>query len=709
LSFTAESAIYVYAPPAGAITEQKVPAGGNCIIPGANVFNVVYDGGAAGPGRDGRLARFIGRGNIFLGAMTDIKAQDGGDGVDRVGVGTVVGGRGGRGGSLSILVAGSLTICAGASLSNGHGGDGGDATATAPPGGTARARGGNGGDAGRRLKIAASVGLAFSAPFGGVVTINPGNGGHGGLATATGDDGAAACPIGQAGAAAYANGGHGGDASKVAVVAGAPVGLGLVLVEGGLAGDGGAAEATGGDGGDAICVGVATGGLGRLAEARGGLAGDARLTGMAAAFTLAADAFTAGDGGAAEAFGGWGGDATATPPGACAAATATGGIGGFAGASGGKGGRGVHDGDGGDADSLGGWGGDATATGGDCTACGDGGAASATGGRGGDSDARKGKAGGPGGVDGAADASGGWGGEADANGGRGGDCPTCPAGKGGEGGAATGKGGDGGNATGDDTKNGGDGGKGDAQGGRGGDGADCCEMIPKLPGGNGGKGGDATSVAGAAGTPGGAVGANLTKGGDGGDGGDGKPNGVGGAGGVGSGSPNPIPNGLTGLDGIFCFEIWFINFCGMPDGPVPPGTTVSLPTYAEDQSTITGSVPAHFLTPEEFGGPVNYFKNGQMLMVQSGGIRYDLTNIVGEFPVIEVNAEMDHNCGEAGCVDLTGYHQNEPVASVSNELPAGHEMLNLPLPPGTAPVFDSFLWSGTSYMFSCWWLIIVDP
>lgn len=708
-TFTAESSIYVYEPAAELPIANTPEMGGNCLVAGASVFNIVYNGGVAGAGKDGRNAKFTGRGNVFLGAATDIKAQDGGDGVDRVGVGTVSGGRGGRGGSLSILIDGRLTVCAGAYLANGNGGTGGDATATAPAAGTARAIAGQGGEAGRRLWLAASTSLTFAAPAGGMIGLNPGDGGDGGVADARGDDGADACPIGQDGAAAQATGGNGGHASKVAIIVGAPAGVGNVLVVGGWGGDGGAATAVGGFGGDASCPGTATGGAGRSAKARGGQGGNARLSGAAAAFSIAPLAFMAGDGGNAEATGGWGGTATATPPGPCAPATATGGIGGYGEAVGGKGGRGLTDGDGGDGDALGGGGGVASATGGDCLACGDGGAGTATAGRGGHAEGRKGKAGGATGMDGTGIAQGGNGGHSDANGGRGGDCPICPAGKGGDGGAATGKGGNGGNASGNDSKTGGNGGRGDAQGGRGGDGADCCNMIPKLPGGNGGKGGSATSVAGTAGLPGGTVGDNLTKGGNGGDGGDGKPNGTGGAGGTGIGTPNDIPDGTPGIAGIFCFESWFINFCGMPDGPVPPGTTISLPTYAEDMTTITGSVPAHFLTQEEFGGPVNYLKNGQSLMVQSGGIRYDLSGIVEAFPVIQVNAQMDHNCGGTGCVNLTGFYQGNPVGGVANQLPSGHETLSLPMVGGTVPFYDSFLWAGTSYMFNCWWLVIVDP
>lgn len=701
------SSIYVYQ-----TTQLRLPAspqGGSCLVPGPNVFNTVYDGGTAATGGNGASVRVIygGGGTLYLGAGTDLKAQDGGNGRNRTGVGTVTGGKGGRGGSIEVFAEGYLIVCGGASIAAGNGGNGGSATATSIAPSMAWARGGHGGDAARRLSIAATDGLEFQSPLGTPVTINPGNGGDGGLASATGGDGDAACPLGEPGGSAKANGGNGGQASKRVIVRGIVVGLASITVEGGQGGDGGPGTAVGGDGGNATCVTIAAGGAGAYAEARGGAGGEAKLGG-AGGFFLAADAFTAGTGGNGTAFGGWGGNATATPPGGT---VATGGVAAYAFAVGGKGGAGQIDGDGGNADATGGWGGDAIATGEPGAPCAAGGAATATGGLGGDGLALSGLAGGGTGTDGSSTATGRDGGDATAAGGRGGDCPTCPAGKGGDGGPATATGGDGGLALGDGTMNDGNGGDANATGGRGGDGADCCDMTPKLPGGNGGKGGDTTSIAGNPGGPGGVDGTNGIQGGRGGDGGDGKPQGFGGPGGLGIGTPVDIPDGLTGIDGLFCGDIWYIYHCIIPDGPIIPGTNYPLPTYADDQQTQTGVVQAHFLTPEEFdGGTVGYIKQSPMVIVQRGGIRYDLQPVVGEFPVISVEATVNHSCQSADCVFLIGYYQGEEVMRVGNQGTMMQETLVLPPPPPTVPVYDSFALVGyENFSFDCWWIVIVDP
>jgi PKD repeat protein len=706
----ATASIYVYPVPAARHSVGNAPVQGNCVIPGPNVFNVVYNGNIppAAAGADGRSARFRGRGDIFLGGGVSIQAQDGGNGINRVGAGVVQGGRGGRGGSLQILVEGHLTVCAPAVLSAGSGGNGGTATSTTPAPGKALARGGNGGQAAHLLRIEATQGIEFQAPFGGVVALKPGSGGNGGAATATGLNGDPDCPTGDPGASARATGGNGGKASKVAIVVGNVIGLGTIEIQGGLGGHGGAGGATAGDGGAATCPGSATGGAGQPAEARGGQGGEAKLSGAFAAFGLAPDAFTAGDGGAATANGGQGGAATATPPGACQAATAVGGAAGKATAYGGHGARGRINGNGDDADATGGQGGSANATGGDCNNCGNGGDAIATGGRGGDALARYGRKGGAPAADGAANANGGDGGLGTALGGRGGDCPTCPAGKGGDGGIATATGGMGGNATGNGANTGGDGAAGDATGGRGGDGADCCGE-PLAPGGNGGKGGDAFSTAGNAGAPGGVVGGNATRGGNGGDGGDGKPPGVHSNGGLGTGTPVDIPDGAPGLDGLLCLRFWFIYHSSIDDGGIIPGTTITLTVYptASTHTTPTGSVPALF---QELPG-AQYLKNSNMLFVTNGGITYDLSLIPPSvFPTIGVETTILDNCGSEGCIRLTGYFEGNPVATVISQAGMGQETLSLPSPTG-APYYDAFelVCPSGSFAFDHWWIVIIDP
>lgn len=559
----ATAAIYVYAESAtaAAVTAPTLICG-VANPAGVNVINQVQitNPAPAGPGRDGRDLTWRMRGNTMIARGVRIYGQDGGDGEDQTRVGTARGRRGGDGGGIKVQVAGELTVCAGVTLWAGDGGNGGDATATANPGRSARAFGGKGGNAGPHALFVARRGITFEEP---TVTVNGGNGGHGGNATATGGDGENRCTTAQDGGNALAVGGNGGTTSKAAVARGRVNGTANATLTGGLAGDGGSADATGGNGGNATCANEARGGKAGYARARGGNGGNAFLTGRWRRYTVDPAAYRAGDGGEATATGGQGGTGTALAA-ACVAATASGGDGGFANADGGDGGRGRHDGEGKAGEATGGNGGDAKAIGGDCTDCKAGGDARATAGDGGNAESRAGRR-----TPAAnkAQSTAGHGGDAAAQGGKGGDCPECPGGKGGDGGEARATGGDGGNARGSSaTRVGGNGGEGDATGGEGGKGANCCGP-PHLQGGNGGDGGEAISRAGEAGTPSGNVGGNATKGGDGGDGGDGIGVGLGGAGGIGDGKPNFIPSGLPGADGALC--------------PVPTVTPTPTPTVVD--------------------------------------------------------------------------------------------------------------------------------
>ena len=682
---TLASAIYVYPT---VLTPLFAPAG-NCLFPGPNAINVMpIDLGKAPAGTNGRHLTIRARGDIYLMGGT-FHAQDGGDGNDNAGSGTIFGGRGGRGGNAQILVAGDLTICGGVEIAAGDGGDGGDATSNTPAPGLAWARSGNGGEAARLLRIAATGTLEFESTIAGTpVTLNPGRGGDGGIASAIGQDGDAQCPTGEPGATAKAYGGNGGRGSKFARVNNV-VGLANIMVEGGQGGQGGPATAIGGNGGNATCLTIAQGGMGRPATARGGRGGNATLSG-AGGFGLAADAFQAGQGGAAVALAGWGGNGIATPPGGT---MATGGQANTATATGGEGGKGRLNGNGGNATATGGWGGDALAIGETGLPCAPGGSATAMGGRGGDATARYGKKGGNGATDGTAIATARAGGDSEAVGGPGGDCPTCPAGKGGDGGPATATGGRGGNGTGNGTNQGGDGGNSLANGGQGGNGADCCN--PPQAGGNGGMGGTATSTAGQPGTPAGTIGSDSGSGGNGGDGGDGQPVGAGGAGGPGTGSPIPIPSGLAGQNGLPC-----PGGCGTPNpadhgaippGAITPGNNYNLTVYLPDHLTPIGQIIAHFMTQNEFGGPVFYQKNEEMVMLQSGGIVYDLTPLLANLAVTQISAEFDHSCGQLNCVQLIGLYQGNPVGMVGNGQLSGHESLTLPPPPAGTPYYDAFI------------------
>jgi hypothetical protein len=712
----ATGSIYIY-DDAAALHQPQMVQGGTCVGAGAVRFNVAYDGGQAGEGDNGRSVTFRGRGNAWVGPGTDIQAQHGGDGEDRSGSGSIFGGRGGKGGSLQILVNGSLTICTGATLAAGDGGEGGDATSDTPAPGLAYAKSGNGGRAASRLRISASQGITFNATAGGSVTLNPGSGGDSGWATADGGDGDDLCNTAKDGADAKARSGDGGKASKTAVVAGNVVGIGNVLVVGGQGGDAGLAEARGGDGGEADCLTTATGGRGGRAEAHGGRGGEAKLRGNTAGMALDPDAFTAGEGGHAEAYGGDGGHAIANPSAPCEDTTATGGDGYKAYAFGGRGGNGLMDGAGGDSFAQGGWGGDADATGGDCPGCGNqGGDATATSGEGGTAYATEGK----GSPDGSADAWGGDAGKATATGGKGGDCDQCPGGDGGPGGNATATGNDGGDATGTGTNEGGDGGDADAFGGEGGQGATCdCDKFVQEAGGDGGDGGTATANAGSAGDPPGADGTAGGKGGDGGDGGDGLPAGAGGGGGAGTGTPNDIPDGLPGEPGEECevvYVIWYIYHSSIPDGSIIPGTTIPLDTYTQTiPVNPTGMVPTYFMSPTDLPPsfpPPQYQKSGALLQFL-GGISYNMDEILSGFPVIGFEARnLNHNCEVAGCIQVLGFSDGVLINSVQSTQtgPGSVETLVLPPPPDPTQLYDEIhILASDFVIFDHWEIIIVDP
>ncbi len=706
---TATAALYVHAP-----TGQQMaisPSQTSCLGGGPGFFNVEYDGGQANDGRRGRTATFRGRGHIFLGSDTHIKAQDGGNGRDRTGAGVVHGGPGKRGGNLNILVRGSLTLCGGAQISAGHGGRGGNAISITPPPGTAEAYGGQGGNASRRLRLSATQSIAFSSPIGTPIGLNPGNGGPGGDGLAVGGDGAAGCPVGEDGAWAFAYGGNGGQASKTVVISGAIGGAANAQTQGGQGGNGGDGDAHGGAGGTATCPTTATGGIAGVAIGVGGLGGNAHLSGQFAAFGLAADAFKAGAGGTGSATGRQGGDATATPATPCEDTSASGGPGGIASAFGGNGGQGRLNGAGGNAHSEAGRGGHAIATGGDCTACNDGGAATAEGGTGGGANAQHGT----GTTNGTAAAVAGHGGNADAVGGRGGDCDICPAGAGGSGGPADGIGGSGGNAASSGTTTGGNGGDSGAFAGAGGDGADCsCEKFAEEPGGAGGAGAVAFSLAGFEGFPTGNRGSDTGQGGNGGTGGDGLPPGPGGPGGAATGSPDPIPAGVPGAPGTECppIIIWYIYHSVLPDGPILPGSIFPLPTYPEPVATPppTGNVPLRFMEPTDLGFLPEYVKAENLLFV-TGGLDYSLLELPPTFPVIGLEATVSHDCPDVGCIQMQGFAGGDLVATAVNQSTGLGQTETIALPPPPAGIlYDRItIISASMFSFDHWGIIIIDP
>jgi PKD repeat protein len=712
----ATTAVYAYDP------SQQLPdslahtvtAASPCQLGGPNVYNLVFNGGKARNNSPGRDLIVRGWGNIYLGPGTNLKAQDGGNGSDRMGSGTIRARNGRVGGRLIVFINGPLTVCGGAILAGGDGGHGGDATSITPAPGHARAFGGRGSDPSRLLMLASTRSISFESPTGLPIIMRPGDAGNGGWATAVGEDGNPGCNTAHPGALATARGGQGGDASKYFFSRGAVFGLGLIEVQTGGGGDGGNAEALAGNGGDATCVTTATGGNGRDAVATGGKGGPARLLNVPPGMTV--NGFAAGDGGMALARGGDGGAAVATPPGGT---VATGGDAGNATASGGNGGIGRSNGNGGDSTADAGWGGMANAIGEDGADCADGLDATATGGQAGNATANKGT----GAVDGLANAFGGNGGHAVATGGQGGDCPVC-GGDGGNGGAATATGTNGGTASGDGNTIAGDGGDGDALGGQGGDGGDCdCNKLNPQAGGNGGDGGDADSTAGQPGGPGGQPGDNALRGGHGGDGGDGDPPGDGGDGGIGTGTPVDIPDGDPGQDGNPCppLRFWFIYHSTIPNGLILPGTEFDLGTYDDpDPSTDpTGVVNTRFMDADDLADwnispdDIFYDKLDGDLFIGQGGIRYNLHEIADDFPVIGLEFTVWTEMPES--VLLVGYYQDEMIGMTTNQggEPGEPDVVLLPDPGefgSSAPYYNrlEIIILGP-ISFYHWWVVIIDP
>jgi hypothetical protein len=227
------------------------------------------------------------------------------------------------------------------------GGDGGDAVTPACC--DAVATGGNGGQPGT-FRFTAGSEIRVLGTF----NLNPGKGGNGGLASATGKEGDPGCP-GDPGCNGTATGGNGADVSFGISVRGNVTGIGNVALGPARGGDGGDASAVGGKGGATTCP-CMDGAPGGFASATGGKGGNATFTSLAGATGGGA---TGGNGGAAQATGGDGSDGTD-----CFKAPAgNGGDGGAADATGGDPGTAsgngpLTDGNQGAADATGGNGGD---------------------------------------------------------------------------------------------------------------------------------------------------------------------------------------------------------------------------------------------------------------------------------------------------------------------------------------------------------------
>lgn len=285
------------APPGDPLT---IEARGDLVVDGALATSAPARPGADGPDLILRV-----EGTLVLADGATLRAADGHLGSDAGGLVEAIGSRGGDGGD--VLVTAERIRAQGALLVAGDGAAGGDAIAVGNP--HALALGGDGGDAGEIRLVGTLLGA---------LDRHPGDGGDGGRAHATGQDGEdctadrGASQTDNRSAAPPNLDGSGQDANATAE----PGTCGPVDGQGGRGGD---AEARGGQGGTAP---NGTGGDGGDAYALGGRGGD----GMDACFESVeaaeasgiTNAGSGGHGGGAVALGGDGG------PGA------TGGDGGFA-------------------------------------------------------------------------------------------------------------------------------------------------------------------------------------------------------------------------------------------------------------------------------------------------------------------------------------------------------------------------------------------
>lgn len=217
-------------------------------------------------------------GNLLVNNVTMIGGSggDAGDGTSSTAT-PAVGGIGGVPGALNLVSDGDLDIQGTVTLNLGNGGKGGDATATGAdgnPGVSVTATGGKGG--GLKPKNFSSPVTILSKTgtltIAGTLNVNFGTGGEGGLATATAGNGVDGNP-GANGGDATANGGDGGDSEPFTInTSGSVVILGNVNLNGGTGGKGGKSRPTPGKGGNGNAPG-AKGGDGGKAFGTGGKGG----------------------------------------------------------------------------------------------------------------------------------------------------------------------------------------------------------------------------------------------------------------------------------------------------------------------------------------------------------------------------------------------------------------------------------------------------
>jgi len=214
------------------------------------------------------------------------------------------GGDGKDGGSVA-LQADRIIVAGGATFNLGAGGDGGAAVAGPTTTAKAKATGGKGGDTGHFIMASAFLGILHGIDIQAPLSINFGHGGRGGDATATGLPGANGAP-GKDGESATATAGDGGKGAFPGSAGGDVAGIGNLVVTGNAGGHGGDAFSTGGRGGDDNACPGTHGGKGGNATSKGGTGGNAEtsLTGGTAGSLTSG---VGGNGGDATVTGGDGG------------------------------------------------------------------------------------------------------------------------------------------------------------------------------------------------------------------------------------------------------------------------------------------------------------------------------------------------------------------------------------------------------------------
>lgn len=261
-------------------------------------------------GRDGmNLNIWNDGGPINVTGIVTFALTDGGDGADATAsCARATGGDGGSPGNFRMTASGGIDIQGTLRIEPGRGGHGGNAVATGQDGCDVEATGGDGANVRKRLHVRGNVQGIDN------IEIGDQDGGNGGRATATAGDGADGeeCEDGDDGGDATATGGQGGESVVQA--------SGQVTTGSATAGAGGDATATGGEGGrGGDCVGGqgGHGGEGGMGTATGGDAGDE--TEAASGGEAGANGGAGGDGGntcgppdGTGGEGGRGGDASAT-------------------------------------------------------------------------------------------------------------------------------------------------------------------------------------------------------------------------------------------------------------------------------------------------------------------------------------------------------------------------------------------------------------